>query len=111
MDKEYTFDKLIKELKIKKEENKIKNKIVLIFDESLIIKENQLNELLNYFEGKEVLIVEMKENNMKYSDNVKRITFYKNMKKDYLSPDKIHLTNKGNEALIKEIEKEIKKNM
>ncbi|MBR2828016.1 MAG: acyltransferase family protein [Bacilli bacterium] len=102
---DYNLEKIIKDIEDKKKENQLKNHIIFLFDKTFTIRQKDYEKIIKLLENKKIYIIQLINNNLSFNqDNVITIPFYKDMKEDYLLPDKIHLTNKGN----KELEKIIK---
>ncbi len=95
----------IKSLLIKSiNEEKINNKVVFVFDRGINISNREYKELVDLCKGHEIYIIAF-NNISNIGSDVKIIDFYKEIEanKDYLMPDKIHLTDKGNKALTERL--------
>ena len=104
VDSNYTIEKLIKDLETKKKENRLKKNVILLLDKSLKISQKDYEKIVKILENRKIYIIEISNNNLSFNqENVILIPFYKEMKEDYLLPDKIHLTNQGNKELQKTI--------
>ena len=107
----YTYELLSKELELKYQENQLKNKIVFLFDNTINLTQEKYTLLLKYFDNKTVYIIELSDNKLKFDNkNIIIIPFYKEIQDDFIAPDKIHLTNKGNQALKKTLLKVLNSN-
>lgn len=109
---DYTYKKLYKELKDKIETKTLNHRIIFLFDEKANITKKEYENLINLCNDYEIYICNI--TNQKYNfknQNVKIIEFYKEIKenKDYLMDDKVHLSEKGNNALAEKIYNEIKR--
>lgn len=90
---EFTYQTLLNNLKNNKNLSK---KIILIFDKTFEITENEYNELLKLYPDKEIYFITLKPiKNAYYIDEA-----------NYLMPDGIHLNEEGNNKII-ELLKEI----
>lgn len=97
---EYNFDVAYNELKSKVESNTLENKIVLLFDKTSNISNDEYQKIIDLCQGHEIYICDISNNNLTFeNENVKVINFYDEIKKnkDYIIADKIHLSQKGNE--------------
>lgn len=97
----FTFDLLKQELDSAIKENKLNKNIVLAFDKTLEISDDEYIELINLCKDHKIYILDI---NNKYNfayENVNIINFYEEIQKhnEYLMVDNIHLTNEGNIAL------------
>ncbi len=106
MERELTKEDLIGKLKKEIEANTLNYKVVLVFDASLSIDLNEYQELLSLLKEHEIYIVFTKkiseeEKNYLEEKGANIIDFYQEMisNDDYIMVDKIHLTERGNEAL------------
>ncbi|MCF0107370.1 MAG: acyltransferase family protein [Holdemanella sp.] len=81
------------------EEGTLTNRIVIVCRN---LSDKQYQKLITLCKGHEVYIVSIKETKV---ENATWIDFYSEIKKnkDYISKDKVHLTDKGKEALSKKI--------
>lgn len=108
-DKEFNYNSLVK--KIKSTENNYN--IVLVFDNSFRLNNDQYKNIINMFKDNKIYIVKMNNSNININnDNVVIIDFTKELDKhnDYLMVDNTHLTPEGskklNELLVNTIKKE-----
>ena len=91
----FTYESLIQNIK---NNSKLTNKIVFIFDKTFNITEKEYQELLKLLEKKEVYFIYSKKiNNTIYFDET-----------NYLMPDGIHLSLEGNKEIIKILKDNIK---
>jgi peptidoglycan/LPS O-acetylase OafA/YrhL len=108
MDKEFTYNKLVDKIK----NNKPNYNVVLVFDNSFRLSNNQYKNIINLLKDNKVYIVKMNDDkvNLDY-ENVTIIDFNKEIIKnnDYLMVDNIHLTEKGNNKLEELLKDTIKK--
>lgn len=107
IDKEYTFDTIIKTLKKDIEDNKYNHKIVLLIDNSLNITNEQYNTIIDVSKNNYFYIVLFNKNNTLSNDNINIIEFYDNK---YYMPDKIHLNKSGITELKKLLDSKLQKN-
>jgi len=102
VNKEYTYETLLAELKKKEEEKSLSYNIVFVFDKTVKIN---YQELINLYTDHKLYFVLLDNN---YSgDNT--INFYNEIinHNNYLMVDNIHLTDEGNKALGDLLEKEL----
>ena len=85
--------------------NNLTYNIVFVFDKKFKITDKQLDELLNKLDNYNVYIIMLNKNIDINKNNIHIIDFKKEIKNhsDYLMIDQIHLTNKGNTALVNTI--------
>ena len=102
----YTFDTLLEDLKSAVEKNELTHKIVFAFDSSIKLSKDKYRELLKVCKDHEIYLL-LTDSSIKNIDNVTEIKFYEeiNNNLDYLMVDRIHLTEKGNMALINTLSK------
>ena len=105
---EYTYEKLLKELKNGVENKTLTYRIVLGFDNSFEITPSQYEEILNICKDYQVIIISLKKMEIKYN-NLYLFDFYTNIKnnREYLMVDKIHLTSSGNKELVKLLDEKL----
>ena len=91
----FTYETLYKDLE-RDINNELSNNFVLIFDSSFKLSESDYKKLIDLLDNKNVYVLFVNSRyDLKYKDvNVIDIDL-----KDYLSVDRIHLTNEGNELL------------
>ena len=113
INKDYTFKLLKEELAKDNEEKTLNHRIVLAFDNKLMLNKSDYEELINIYKDNEINIVLLNNQELDFeSDRVNIINFYDELKvhEDYLMVDKIHLTETGNKAfkelLVKLVNKE-----
>lgn len=108
----YSFKDLKDNIKKSLEENTLSNKIVLSFDNSTIISIKEYAEIIEVCKDSKVYIVSTTKPLTSLSNykNAVIINFYEEIQKhkDYLMADGIHLTEKGNKALINTLKNKIK---
>lgn len=92
-------------------EDTLSKKIVIAFDNSTIISTKEYQELIELCKDSKLYIVSSGKplDSLSKYDNVEVINFYSKIQKnkDYLMADGIHLTEKGNEALLKLLDKKL----
>lgn len=92
-------------------EDTLSKKIVIAFDNSTIISTKEYQELIELCKDSKLYIVSSGKplDSLSKYDNVEVINFYSKIQKnkDYLMADGIHLTEKGNEALLKILDKKL----
>lgn len=101
--KNMKYDDLIKILKTEKDENKLGKKLVFAFDKNSNFTKKQYNEIIKLCEGHEIYIITTADIKLDDSINVINLT-----NKSYFMEDGIHLTKKGNKALVEQIINNIK---
>lgn len=106
MDKDLNEDMLVNKIKEEKDKDNLNYKIVIALDNSISIDLDKYKELLSLLKDYKVYIVVMKdlseEEMLSLEElNARVIDFYSKIvsNDDYLMVDKIHLTEKGNDAL------------
>lgn len=111
---EFNYEKLKVEIEESINDNSITKIIVFAFDSSVDLTLEQYKNLINLCEDKKIYILSTDEDVINdlsniNSDNVVIIDFYKEIKSNnnYLTMDKIHLTDEGNKALSKLLNKNI----
>lgn len=104
IDKDLTYQKIKTYIEKEIEEETISNKILLAIDNDIILTTKEYQEIINMLPNKQIYILTTNKplDTLKTNKNTIIIDFYKEIKKhkDYLLKDKIHLTEKGNQALI-----------
>lgn len=92
-------------------EDMLSKKIVIAFDNSTIISTKEYQELIELCKDSKLYIVSSGKplDSLSKYDNVEVINFYSKIQKNknYLMADGIHLTEKGNEALLKLLDKKL----
>lgn len=105
IDKDLTYQKLKTYIEEELKEDTLSNQILIAIDNDIIISTKEYQELLDLISNKQIYILSTNKplDTLTTNKNTKIIDFYKELKKhkDYLLKDKIHLTEKGNQALIK----------
>ena len=105
-DKDFTYNTL----KGKLEKVNLSNNLVLVFDNSLKLTSDQINNLLKIKEGLKLYVVSIGNSINVENDDIKIIDFSKEFKnKKYLMSDGKHLNAEGNKELSKKIKKVIEK--
>ena len=102
INKDYNIDTIIKDLNDGIKNNTLTYKVVLVFDSLTNLNIKDYKKILNLLKNKEVYIVSLTDIDLK-SLNAKIINFKKeiDIHEDYLLADKIHLSDIGNDALVK----------
>lgn len=104
IDKDFTYETLKDAIKKSIDENTMTYNIVLALDSSMDISEKKYKDLIELCKDYKVfiLISNNKFKNLSNTQNVTLLDFSNIIKdnKDYLMKDNIHLTDKGNKALI-----------
>lgn len=115
INKDFDYKSLKIELEDAEKNDSLTNKIVFVFDNSTTLNYKNYISLIEKYYKYEMYIVCIddeifKELSKKASDKVIIIDFYKelNNNKDYLMPDGIHLSKKGNEALNRILREKVK---
>ena len=111
INKDFNFEELKAELEKSIEDKSLASRVVLAFDTSFKITNEEYKSIINLLGDCELIIV--KTSNKKINvDNVKIIDFYEETfnNSDYLMVDKIHLTDKGNKALTEKLVEILKDN-
>ena len=90
----------------------LSKKIVIAFDNSTVISTKEYQELIDLCKDSKLYILSSGKplDSLSKYDNVEIINFYSKIQKnkDYLLADGIHLTEKGNEALLKLLNSKLK---
>ena len=100
---DYKFDTLYEEIKNKVNSKKIENTLVFIFDKELKMSKEEYQKIIDLCENCKIYICNISEKDVSFKNaNVKVINFNSEIKqnKDYMMSDNVHLSKKGNEALI-----------
>ena len=107
VDKEITYDKLVNSINESISNNSITNKIVFVFNKKF--SNEEYKKLVDLCKGHEVYIVNTNKDSIKVN-GVSVLNFYKEISKhkDYLMPDKKHLSSKGSKALSEFLNKNIR---
>lgn len=112
--KELTFKEIKEHIKQELKEDTLSNEIFIALDDDIIISNEEYEELINLCPNQKIYILATSKplNNLTNNKNVTIINFYKEIKKnkDYLLKDGIHLTEKGNNALINLLKTKLKDN-
>jgi len=111
-DKDYTYDTLVSDIgkDLKKDSF---GRLILVFDRTMELNKEQIEKIANKYKNLEVYLVAI-EDEIKISSNenskIIKIDFYKEIEKhpEYLMADRIHLSEEGNKALAKFLEKHLK---
>ena len=101
INKDFNYETLKQEINNSIANESITQKIVFVLDSTSKISNNEYNKLVDIIQDKEIYLVSVDKNINIIYENVNVIDFYKEIKENnnYLMPDKIHLTDKGNKAL------------
>lgn len=101
---DFTSETLISELDNSFKDNTLTHRLVFVFDNSSSITDTNFNTIINKYKENDISIITTNENMPETKNfNVKYLNFTRQLKTNtnYLMPDKVHLTNKGNEELSK----------
>jgi hypothetical protein len=105
--KDYTYKTLKEKIESSVKENTLSNKIVLAFDNSMNMDLKSYQEIIELCKDSTIYIVSTSKltNSLNNYSNVKIINFYSDIEKNksYLEADMVHLTEKGNAALIEKL--------
>ena len=102
------YKELYKKLKNKVKDKSLERRIVLLFDSN--ISKEEYKKIVDLCKDYKLYICNITKENLKFnSENVKVIDFYKEISENekYVLVDKVHLTEKGNKALINKLFNEI----
>ena len=101
INKDFNYETLKQEINNSIANESITQKIVFVLDSTSKISNNEYNKLVDIIQDKEIYLVSLNKNINIIYENVIVIDFYKEIKENnnYLMPDKIHLTDKGNKEL------------
>ena len=104
IDSEYTYNKLMKELKREIENNTLDHNLVFAFDSTFKISDDEYDKLIELCGDRKIYIVKIDDRKIN-NDKVSIINFYKEIEKNkkYIMVDKIHLTDLGNQKLSETI--------
>lgn len=88
------------------EHNDVNYNVIFIFDSRIDISNQEFQEIVNILQDKKIYLVLLSDKYFKDSKDLNSITlidFYNDIKnnENYLMPDKIHLTDLGNDSLVK----------
>ena len=102
---DFNYESLKEEIINSKNSDTLPYKIVFIFDKSINITDEEMNNIIKLCDNHEIYIV----SNKKY-DKAGTIDFYKEIEgnSEYLMADKIHLSESGNKALVNLLVKTLK---
>ncbi len=106
----YNYESIYLKLKEDLNSNGLINNYVLLFDNSFKITEEQYKNIIDLLNGKNIYVLFVNSKyNLNYKDT-KVINVDEDIKfnKKYLSVDRIHLTNEGNDYLVEKIKEEVK---
>ena len=109
--KDYNYKTLKKELETKIKDGTLTYKVVLVFDKSANISNNQWSKIMDLLAERKVYFVLLEKTDLENIWNhVTFIDFYKKIEKnpDYLLMDGTHLSVDGNKTLCETIVKKIK---
>ncbi len=100
---DFSYDLLIDEIEKSIEDDTLTHKIVLAFDNSMNLSKENYESIINLCENHDIyiLLIDNNVSNLE-RENVQILDFYNEIQNndDYVMADRIHLTEKGNEALI-----------
>ena len=102
VNKDYTYDSLVKLLNQEIENNSLTHKLIFAFDNTFDITEEQYKKIIELCYDHEIYIVSFKEYNLDAN-----VIYFDTSK--YMMIDNIHLTDEGSKKLFDEIIKKIEK--
>ena len=112
VNKDFSYKDLKESIEKSISENTLSKKIVLAFDNSTVISTKEYQELIELCKDSKIYLVSSGKplDSLGNYENVTIINFYSKIQKnkDYLMADGIHLTEKGNKALISLLENTLK---
>ena len=112
VNKDFSFKDLKESIEKSLKENTLSNEIVLAFDNSTVISTKEYQEIIELCKDSKLYIISSGKplDSLGNYDNVTIINFYGKIQKnkDYVMADGIHLTEKGNGALNKILENNLK---
>lgn len=100
---DYDFNKLYNELNEKINNKTLEHKIIFLFDKKVDISQDEYKKIIDLCKNHEIYICKITDKKYDFKNsNVKIIDFNSEIhnNKDYLLSDKIHLSEKGNNALV-----------
>ena len=98
--KDFNYNSLLKTINDKKNNNELFYNIVLVFDNSLKLTNNEYQELIDILNDYNIFIIDINNKVKIAKQNVKVINFYNEIdENNYMTIDKIHLNKDGNIAL------------
>lgn len=109
IDKDFSYKSLISQIKNKIKDKSLSHNVVLVFNSQMKLSKSQYKELIKLCSDYN-LYVTLLDSGVSL-DGIKSIDFYKEIKKNknYIKFDGVHLTNDGNEALVKIIKSSLEK--
>ncbi len=103
INKDYTYNSLLENLEKNIKNNTLTNRVILVFDSIINLKEKEYQEILKLLKNKEVSIINLTSRNLTNlaTSNIKVYNFYSEIKNhpEYLMIDNVHLSKEGNNAL------------
>ena len=109
---DYNYEMLMEDLEKDIKNNTLSYNIVIAFDNRVVLDQEKIQKILDLCHDNQVYIVAMNEFKETLTENqAVIIDFLAEIKnnKDYLMADNIHLTNKGNEALVNILKSRVNK--
>ena len=105
-----TYITLKQELEKRIKENTLTNNLIFMFDNTLSLTKEEYQEIIELCKNKNIYIITTNNISIQEQNNLHIISLYKeiNKQKNYLSPDKIHLSKEGNIYLTNLLKKSIK---
>ena len=103
--RDYTYDTLYKDISEKIKNKELEYNVVLMFDSSSNITNEQYKKIVELCKDYKVYVVNINLENFVLDNNVTVIDLYPKLerRKDYLMDDKIHLTKDGTKYLVKSL--------
>lgn len=110
INKDFTFESLKEEIKKSIEKNTLSYRIVFLFDATVKLTDNQYQEIIDLCKDRTlyfVLTSEVEEHES--TENVQWILMHEKLysNRDYLMSDQIHLTELGNQEMLKELKEKL----
>lgn len=107
VNKEYKYETLKKEIETQIKKEELTSTIVFAFDQTMNFKKEEYQELVSLCKNKAIYMIAMDKQTKELLEsfrfvNVTIVNFYQETlsHKEYMMPDKTHLTEKGNKALV-----------
>ena len=103
VNKDYTSISLTDDIKEKVSNDTLENRVVLLIDKSTNMTKSDYKKIIDLCKSSQLYIIMFDDTvELEESEKVKVLKFYDEIKDndDYLMIDKIHLSNKGNQALV-----------
>ena len=110
IDKEFNYESISKKLNEEIANNNLSHNVVLVFDKSSKLNEEEYNKIIELLSNYNIYIINIYDSIGINKDNVKIIDFKDDIKDNegYLIFDKVHLSDSGNNKLKEKIEEYLK---